>query len=141
MLGNNESARVSASRVLMDALAEPLADGCPRCANLDTEMKHVRERLDRLILDRLERVKMARSKVAEKELGALEPVIAFIAEQYAASGASVPFDVTPSGPRRCSASWRSSAYSREVGSRNVPSSSPTSGWRPSAKSMAFRFEL
>jgi hypothetical protein len=32
MLGNNESARVSASRVLMDALAEPQTNECPHCS-------------------------------------------------------------------------------------------------------------
>jgi len=33
MLGSNESARVAASRVLVDALAEP-RDGCPVCREL-----------------------------------------------------------------------------------------------------------
>ena len=62
MEGQNESARVSASRVLMDALAEPQesGDGCPRCAVLRAELPKAAERFSRLIEDRIARVRMER---------------------------------------------------------------------------------
>jgi hypothetical protein len=46
--GQNESARVQASRVLMDALAEP-AHGCPVCAEREREAPDVEKRLLELL--------------------------------------------------------------------------------------------
>lgn len=62
MEGQNESARVSASRVLMDALAEPQerGDGCPRCAETRAELPKHAERFSRLIEDRVARIRMQR---------------------------------------------------------------------------------
>ena len=48
MLGSNESARVSASKVLMDALADP-ASGCPECAAREQEAPNVEKRLLELL--------------------------------------------------------------------------------------------
>jgi hypothetical protein len=45
MTGANESARVQASRVLMDALAEP-AGGCPVCREREQEAHAVHERAE-----------------------------------------------------------------------------------------------
>jgi hypothetical protein len=42
--GQNESARVQASRVLLDALAEP-ARGCPECARLEAEAPDIEAKL------------------------------------------------------------------------------------------------
>jgi hypothetical protein len=46
MEGQNESARVGASKVLMDALSEP-RDGCPKCAEREREAPNVAEEAER----------------------------------------------------------------------------------------------
>jgi hypothetical protein len=48
MLGSNESARVAASKVLMDALAEP-RDGCRVCAELERNAPDIEKRLLELL--------------------------------------------------------------------------------------------
>jgi hypothetical protein len=48
MLGSNESARVAASKVLLDALAEP-ARGCPVCAEREREAPDLEKRLLELL--------------------------------------------------------------------------------------------
>ena len=48
MLGSNESARVAASKVLMDALAEP-RDGCPVCREREANAPDVKARLLELL--------------------------------------------------------------------------------------------
>jgi hypothetical protein len=55
MLGSNEAARVSASKVLIDALSEGQAGGCPRCkeaaAEAEANSEKHREALIKLVLD------------------------------------------------------------------------------------------
>ena len=48
MLGSNESARVAASKVLLDALAEP-ARGCPVCEAREQEAPDIEKRLLELL--------------------------------------------------------------------------------------------
>jgi hypothetical protein len=56
MLGSNEAARVSASKVLIDALSEGQAGGCPDCAARAVEAEGARERLDTMLLRVVESV-------------------------------------------------------------------------------------
>jgi hypothetical protein len=91
MEGQNESARVSASRVLMDALSEPGGADCQACARRKAEMPAVRARLDRILENRAAAVAEARR---DEELAALAPVIQYLAQEYAATW-RVPSDVSP----------------------------------------------
>ena len=86
--GENESARVSASRLLIDALHEPAEQQDWR-ERMKGEMAAAREKFDELIRRKVEEVDARREQLGEE----LQPVIEFIAEQYAASGLQVPFDI------------------------------------------------
>jgi hypothetical protein len=70
MEGQSESARVSASKVLMDALAEPSdsSGGCRICAQREAEMPAVRAKLNRLIAGRAASAIEARAQLIEEEL-------------------------------------------------------------------------
>jgi general stress protein YciG len=43
--GSNEAARVSASKLLLDALYEPAVDACPACAERETNAERVEAKL------------------------------------------------------------------------------------------------
>jgi hypothetical protein len=71
MEGSSESARVAASKVLMDALSEPSdsSGGCRICAQREAEMPAVRAKLDRLIAGRAASAIEARAQLIDEELG------------------------------------------------------------------------
>lgn len=71
MEGQSESARVSASKVLMDALAEPSdsSGGCRICAQREAEMPAVRAKFDQLIAARAASAIEARAQLIDEELG------------------------------------------------------------------------
>jgi hypothetical protein len=70
MTGANESARVSASKVLLDALAEP-AGGCPECEARKVEAPHIEAKLLALLgRHEPERTRDLRA-VVHKELAAI----------------------------------------------------------------------
>jgi hypothetical protein len=75
MLGNNESARVSASRVLLDALHEPEA-GCPRCANREVEVADAAAEFERLVMNMAERHRLAVGVYIDHECDQLRDVAA-----------------------------------------------------------------
>jgi hypothetical protein len=77
MEAQSESARVSASKVLMDALAEPSdsSGGCRICAQRKAEMPAVRAKLDRLIAARAATAIEARAQLIEDELGAVRAAL------------------------------------------------------------------
>jgi hypothetical protein len=90
--GQNQSARANMIRFLADLeLYRKEGDDCPRCAQVKAEAPAVREKLKQLIESRAARAVEAHR---DEELKTLEPVIQYVAEQYAASGGVVPFDVS-----------------------------------------------
>ena len=82
MLGSNEAARVSASKVLIDALSEG-RDTCPVCAKtaavdvaevrvkLETQLQHKLDATDRAVEERAEQLAQERTQELEGQLAAL----------------------------------------------------------------------
>jgi hypothetical protein len=81
MEGQNESARVGASRVLMDALAEP-RDGCPECEARRAEAPDIEARLVELLArSEPERKRTVRAVVHEELAAVAEQVDVSTVEQ------------------------------------------------------------
>jgi hypothetical protein len=79
MEGANESARVSASKVLMDALSEPAdAGGCRRCQQWDAELKTAAARFREKMADKVERRRM---QLRADPLLALEELVAELRQE------------------------------------------------------------